>query len=83
MSVNAISSGRSTPGLATLGPPAFPGGVGNTQKDPARFAGLLDDVEQRLFAVLPDDTWVYPGHGKDTTLGAERPSLPEWRARGW
>jgi glyoxylase-like metal-dependent hydrolase (beta-lactamase superfamily II) len=61
----------------------FPGGVGNTQKDPARFASLIDDVEQRLFGVLPDDTWVYPGHGKDTTLGAERPHLAEWRARGW
>ncbi|MGY1833055.1 MBL fold metallo-hydrolase [Geodermatophilus sp. SYSU D01180] len=61
----------------------FPGGVGNTQQDPERFASLIDDVEQRLFAVLPDDTWVYPGHGQDTTLGAERPSLPEWRARGW
>ncbi|MEX5718080.1 hypothetical protein [Geodermatophilus maliterrae] len=24
-----------------------------------------------------------PGHGRDTTIGAERPSLPEWRARGW
>jgi glyoxylase-like metal-dependent hydrolase (beta-lactamase superfamily II) len=32
---------------------------------------------------LPDSTWVYPGHGCDTTLGAERPSLPEWRVRGW
>lgn len=61
----------------------FPGGVGNTQQDPARFASLIDDVEQRLFDVLPDDTWVYPGHGKDTTLGAERPHLGEWRARGW
>jgi glyoxylase-like metal-dependent hydrolase (beta-lactamase superfamily II) len=61
----------------------FPGGVGNTQKDPERFATLLDDVEQRLFAVLPDGTWVYPGHGNDTTLGAERPHLGEWRARGW
>ncbi|PWW23724.1 glyoxylase-like metal-dependent hydrolase (beta-lactamase superfamily II) [Geodermatophilus normandii] len=61
----------------------FPGGVGNTQQDPERFASLLGDVEQRLFAVLPDETWVYPGHGRDTTLGAERPSLPEWRARGW
>jgi glyoxylase-like metal-dependent hydrolase (beta-lactamase superfamily II) len=61
----------------------FPGGVGNTQQDPERFASLVDDVEQRLFAVLPDETWVYPGHGGDTTLGAERPSLPEWRARGW
>jgi glyoxylase-like metal-dependent hydrolase (beta-lactamase superfamily II) len=56
--------------------------VGNTQKDPERFASLIDDVEQRVFAVLPDDTWVYPGHGKDTTLGAERPHLREWRERG-
>ena len=61
----------------------FPGGVGNTQKDPKRFASLIDDVEQRLFGNLPDDTWVYPGHGKDTTLGAERPHLGEWRSRGW
>ena len=61
----------------------FPGGVGNTQQDAARFASLIDDVETRLFAELPDDTWVYPGHGQDTTLGAERPHLAEWRARGW
>ena len=61
----------------------FPGGVGNTQKDAARFASLIDDVETRLFGTLPDDTWVYPGHGNDTTIGAERPALPEWRERGW
>jgi glyoxylase-like metal-dependent hydrolase (beta-lactamase superfamily II) len=61
----------------------LPGRRRHTQKDAARFAGLIDDVEQRLFAVLPDETWVYPGHGKDTTLGAERPHLAEWRARGW
>ena len=61
----------------------FPGGVGNTQKDAARFTSLIDDVEERLFGTLPDETWVYPGHGADTTLGAERPNLPEWRARGW
>jgi glyoxylase-like metal-dependent hydrolase (beta-lactamase superfamily II) len=61
----------------------FPGGVGNTQKDPERFAQLVDDVEQRLFGTLPDQTWVYPGHGKDTTIGAERPHLAEWRERGW
>ena len=35
------------------------------------------------FATLPDETWVYPGHGDDTTLGAERPHLAEWRERGW
>ena len=61
----------------------FPGGVGNTWKDPERFAQLYADVVERLFDRLPDDTWVYPGHGKDTTIGAERPSLAEWKARGW
>ncbi|OEU88412.1 Zn-dependent hydrolase [Streptomyces abyssalis] len=61
----------------------FPGGVGNTHDDPEAFASLLHDVETKLFAQLPDETWVYPGHGGDTTLGAERPSLAEWRERGW
>jgi len=61
----------------------FPGGVGNTQGDPERFASLLDDVEERLFGALPDDAWVYPGHGRDTTIAAERPHLAEWRERGW
>jgi glyoxylase-like metal-dependent hydrolase (beta-lactamase superfamily II) len=61
----------------------FPGGVGNTQGDAERFASLIDDVQQRVFDVLPDETWVYPGHGNDTTLGAERPHLSEWRDRGW
>jgi glyoxylase-like metal-dependent hydrolase (beta-lactamase superfamily II) len=61
----------------------FPGGPGNTQKDPARFTSLMDGLEAKVFGVLPDETWVYPGHGADTTLGAERPHLAEWRARGW
>ncbi|WP_093801381.1 MBL fold metallo-hydrolase [Streptomyces sp. Wb2n-11] len=61
----------------------FPGGVGNTWKDPEAFASLIGDVEEKLFGRLPDETWVYPGHGNDTTLGNERPHLPEWRERGW
>jgi len=61
----------------------FPGGVGNTQGDPARFDSLFHDVTTKLFDRLPDETVVYPGHGADTTLGTERPALPEWRARGW
>ena len=61
----------------------FPGGVGNTQKDAARFASLYSGVVERIFDRLPDETWVYPGHGGDTTLGAERPHLAEWRDRGW
>jgi len=73
---------RGTPHLFT-GDCLFPGGVGNTQRDPERFASLLHDVSTKLFGRLPDQTWVYPGHGKDTTLGAERPHLAEWEARGW
>ncbi|MFG3315199.1 MBL fold metallo-hydrolase [Streptomyces albidoflavus] len=61
----------------------FPGGVGNTHQDPDAFAQLLGDVETKIFAALPDETWVYPGHGDDTTLGAERPNLAAWRERGW
>lgn len=61
----------------------FPGGVGSTQGDPDRFAQLLGDVRERLFDRLRDDTWVYPGHGDGTTLGAERPHLAAWEARGW
>jgi glyoxylase-like metal-dependent hydrolase (beta-lactamase superfamily II) len=61
----------------------FPGGVGNTKNPGQSFESLFRDVTLRLFDVYDDDTWVYPGHGKDTTLGAERPHLEEWRARGW
>lgn len=60
----------------------FPGGVGKTS-GPEDFAQLLDDVTAKLFDVYGDDTVVYPGHGKDTTLGVERPHLAQWRERGW
>lgn len=61
----------------------FPGGVGNTWKDANRFDSLFRGVKQKIFDRYPDDTWVYPGHGHDTTLGQERPHLPEWEERGW
>ena len=61
----------------------FPGGVGNTFGDADAFVQLITDVEERVFDRLPDDTWFYPGHGNDSTLGAERPHLAEWRERGW
>lgn len=60
----------------------FPGGVGKTGSAEA-FRSLVDDVESRVFDVLPDETWFYPGHGDDSTLGAERGKLAEWRQRGW
>ena len=61
----------------------FPGGVGNVEQDPQRFAQLIGDVQTRIFDVYADDTWIYPGHGADTTLRAQRPHLQEWRKRGW
>ncbi|WKG01150.1 MBL fold metallo-hydrolase [Mycolicibacterium sp. HK-90] len=60
----------------------FPGGVGKTWQ-PGDFERLLGDVSAKVFDVYDDSTVVYPGHGDDTTLGAERPHLGEWRQRGW
>jgi glyoxylase-like metal-dependent hydrolase (beta-lactamase superfamily II) len=59
----------------------FPGGPGRTT-NPGEFTEIMRSLETKLFT-LPDETWVYPGHGDDTTLGDERPHLPEWRERGW
>ena len=93
-SLEVISIKGHTPGSIALlyrgdgghlftGDSLFPGGVGNTDKDPARFSALIGDVSAKIFDRLPDEVWFYPGHGKDSTLGAERGSLPEWRERGW
>jgi len=93
-SLTAITLVGHTPGSVALhldvegghlftGDSLFPGGLGHTEKDADRFQSLMDDVESKLFARFPDSTWVYPGHGADTTLSAERPSLQEWRERGW
>ncbi len=55
----------------------FPGGPGRTT-NPTDFTSLMDDLESRVFDQLPDETWFYPGHGKDSTLGAE-PTSPSRR----
>ena len=61
----------------------FPGGVGNTWGDAAAFAQLFADVTTRIFDRFGDDAVVHPGHGRATTLGAERPQLGQWASRGW
>lgn len=94
-SLEAIHLVGHTPGSIALlyddpdGPPhlitgdcLFPGGVGKTTSADD-FDSLYADVTTKLFDRLPDETWVYPGHGWDTTIGAERPQLQEWRERGW
>lgn len=60
----------------------FPGGIGKTWS-PEDFETLYRDVTTKLFDRYPDGAHVYPGHGKDTSLGAERGDLPVWRERGW
>ena len=60
----------------------FPGGPGNTEGDPKRFAQIIEQVDRKLFT-LPPDTLVLPGHGLDTTVATERPHLDEWIERGW
>lgn len=60
----------------------FPGGPGKTGT-PEDFRSLMTDLEARVFEVFGDDTVVWPGHGKPTTLGAERPRLRQWWERGW
>lgn len=70
-----------TPHLFT-GDSLFPGGPGRTTS-PADFEQLIGDLQTKVFDRLPDETWFYPGHGADSTLGAERPQLAAWRARGW
>ncbi|MGH2747831.1 MAG: MBL fold metallo-hydrolase [Actinomycetota bacterium] len=86
----AIHTPGHTPGGVCLlsgshlisGDTLFPGGPGNTRGDARAFAQIIESVETKLFT-LPDDTRVYPGHGLDTTIGAERPHLQEWKDRGW
>lgn len=60
----------------------FPGGPGNTSFENASFDQIIESIDRRLFT-LPTETIVLPGHGLDTTIGAERPHLDEWIARGW
>jgi glyoxylase-like metal-dependent hydrolase (beta-lactamase superfamily II) len=60
----------------------FPGGPGRTT-NPTDFNSLMDDLEERIFDCFDDSTWFYPGHGKDSTIGTERPHIGEWYERGW
>lgn len=76
-----LVAGDERPHLVT-GDSLFPGGLGRTE-DSDRFHELFEQVTTKVFDRLPDHTWVYPGHGDDTTLGAERPHLDDWYQRQW
>jgi glyoxylase-like metal-dependent hydrolase (beta-lactamase superfamily II) len=70
------------PGHLIAGDTLFPGGPGNTRRPGGNFGQIIQMIREKLFT-LPEETRVYPGHGLDTTIGAERPHLEEWIARGW
>ena len=76
------SVGIVTEGAAITGDTLFPGGPGATRFPYSDFDQIMDSIEREYFS-LPDATIVMPGHGADTTIGNERPALPEWRARRW
>jgi glyoxylase-like metal-dependent hydrolase (beta-lactamase superfamily II) len=60
----------------------FPGGPGATKFPGGDFDTIIRSIDSKLFT-LPPETIVMPGHGADTTIGAERPHLQEWIDRGW
>lgn len=68
--------------LLFTGDTLFPGGPGATKFPGGDFAAIIDSIDNKLFT-FPADTIVMPGHGISTTVGAERPHLAEWVARGW
>jgi glyoxylase-like metal-dependent hydrolase (beta-lactamase superfamily II) len=76
------SIGIITPGAAITGDTLFPGGPGATRFPYSDFDQIMESVEQAFFS-LDNNTIIMPGHGLDTTIGSERPSLAEWRRRRW
>ena len=90
LTIEVIHTPGHTPGSLSMavedvlvtGDTLFPGGPGATRGPGANFRQIMDSLQRELFA-RPDDTLVLPGHGLDTTIGAERPHLDEWRDRGW
>lgn len=71
----------SVEGVLLTGDTLFPGGPGGTASKQS-FGQIIESLETAIFS-KPDQTLVFPGHGLDTTIGAERPNLAAWRARGW
>jgi hydroxyacylglutathione hydrolase len=90
LTVQALHTPGHTPGGITLSLPGhlltgdtlFPGGPGLTGWPLSDFDTIIGSV-RRLLAEHPADTAFHPGHGRDSTIAAELPALPEWEARGW
>ena len=68
-------------GVVFSGDTLFSGGPGATGRSYSDFPTILSSIRSRLFT-LPPETRVLTGHGDETTVGAEAPSLDEWVKRG-
>jgi hydroxyacylglutathione hydrolase len=62
-------------GVVFSGDTLFNYGIGRTDLPGGSYHRLVESIRSRLLA-LPDDTVVYPGHGPETTIGAERAGNP-------
>jgi len=68
-------------GVVFSGDTLFAGGPGATGRSFSDFPTILESIRERLLS-LPPGTVVHPGHGDDTTIGAEAASYDAWVARG-
>lgn len=62
-------------GVVFSGDTLFKLSIGRTDLPGGSYDQLMDSIRSKLL-VLPDDTTVYPGHGPETTIGAERVGNP-------
>ena len=62
-------------GVVLSGDALFAGSVGRVDLPGGSMEVLMRSIEERLLT-LPDETWVYPGHGPQTSIGNERTSNP-------
>ena len=68
-------------GAVFSGDTLFQGGPGATGRSYSDFPTIIDSIRDRLLT-LPEETIVLTGHGDATSIGAEKPHLEEWIARG-
>jgi len=68
-------------GVVFTGDTLFAGGPGATGRSYSDFPTIVESIQSRLLS-LPPETVVHTGHGDDTTIGAEAPSVQEWLDRG-
>jgi hydroxyacylglutathione hydrolase len=65
----------SNPWVVFGGDVLFAGSVGRTDFPGGSFEVLKNSIEEQLFT-LPDDTYVFSGHGRPTTIGREKQTNP-------